>query len=472
MATVDLFAYSASPCDPVGGSRVRPIVHAAVCAAFVIATGLAYVIATEPPDRRGFAYVGLHVVLSVLMFASMALVRPGSALDAQTVIASGILARVLLVAAPVFSTDDVGRYLWDGRVALMGIDPYRVVPSDVVLSTLAETWMLPATHLGIPTIYPPGALAAFAMAATAGPIASVYVWKAIVTLASVASLVLAARLLDRRGLTNRLPLVALSPLLVLEGGIGAHVDALSALGLIAAVYLRDRHRPGLAGVALGVGVLCKLAPALALLPLLAATGLKARGRLLAAAAGTVAAGYAAAFSLGLRPLGSMATFLSEWRSGSPIYVLVEQACGVWVAVGVSIAIVVSGQVLGIALARRPGRTLDGVAAAMLAALLAAPVVYPWYLVPLVPLLAATASAAGIAWTLVLPLTYPSIHSFGAGVAWIPNRALNWIVRPAILAGLAVDGARVWRHLAAAPVHIVGDASSTDRRRARRPRAVD
>lgn len=471
MATVDLFADSASSCHPVGGSRVRPIVHSAVCAAYVIATGLAYVIATEPPDRRGLGYVGLHVVLSVLMFVSMALVRPGSALDARTVLAGGILARVLLVAAPVFSTDDVGRYLWDGRVALMGIDPYRVVPSDVGLSTLAETWSLPASHLGIPTIYPPGALAAFAAAATAGPIASVFVWKAIVALASVVTLVLAARLFDRKGLTDRLPLVALSPLLVLECGVGAHVDAVSALGLIAAVYLHDRRRPVVAGVALGAGVLCKLAPVLALLPLLAATGLKARGRLIAAAVGTVAAGYAAAFSLGLRPLGSMLTFLSEWRSGSPIYVLVEQAGGVWVAVGVSIAIVVAGQVLGIAIARR-GRTLDGVGAAMLAALLAAPVVYPWYLVPLVPLLAATASAAGIAWTLVLPLTYPSIHSFGAGVAWIPNRALNWIVRPAILAGLAVDGARVWRHLAAAPVHIVGDASSTDRRRARRPRAVD
>jgi hypothetical protein len=257
--------------------------------------------------------------------------------------------------------------------------------------------------------------------------------------------------------------------LVLECGVGAHVDALSALGLIAAVYLHDRRKPGLAGVALGAGVLCKLAPGLALLPLLAATGPKARGRLIAAAVGTVAAGYGAAFSLGLRPLGSMPTFLSEWRSGSPVYVLVEQAGGVWVAVGVSIAIAVAGQVLGIAFARR-GRTLDGVAAAMLAAMLAAPVVYPWYLVPLVPLLAATASAAGIAWTQVLPLTYPSIHSFGAGAVWIPDRSLNWIVRPAILAGLAVDIARTLSKRAAAPVYVVGDASSATHRW-RRTRSV-
>lgn len=390
---------------------------------------------------RGALYVGLHAVLSVLMIAAFCLGHRASQEDARRVLVSGILARVLLVAAPVFSTVDVGRYLWDGRVVLAGLDPYRVAPSDTALVALAATWPLPAGHLEIPTLYPPGALAAFAVAASAGPFASLYVWKALVALASVATLLVVARLLEQRGLETRLALVALSPLVVLESGVGAHVDALSALGLVAALYLHTRGRLALAGAALGVGILCKLLPVIALLPLVAGLDRRGRGRLLAGALGTVAFGYAAAFAIGLRPLGSLPTFLAEWRSGSPIFAHVEEFYGVPVAIGVSLALVAAGQIAGIVLSRR-SRTAEGIVIALLAALIAAPVVYPWYLVSLAPLLALVPSAAAVGWTITLPLTYQALHGFGMGAAWAPDWTFTPLVRPALVVGGATDLVRM------------------------------
>ena len=54
-----------------------------------------------------------------------------------------------------------------------------------LLESLARTWALPTGNLEIPTLYPPGALAAFAAAASAGPSASVFVWKAFVAAADL-----------------------------------------------------------------------------------------------------------------------------------------------------------------------------------------------------------------------------------------------------------------------------------------------
>jgi len=69
-----------------------------------------------------------------------------------------ILARALFVARTPLLSDDVYRYLWDGRVQLNGINPYRYPPAAPELAHLRDGEI----HAGINrpakrTVYPPGA---------------------------------------------------------------------------------------------------------------------------------------------------------------------------------------------------------------------------------------------------------------------------------------------------------------------------
>jgi len=59
------------------------------------------------------------------------------------------------------TSDDAYRYIWDGRVLLAGVDPYRFAPLDSALAGLRYPLLFPEGELplisrpGVPTIYPP-----------------------------------------------------------------------------------------------------------------------------------------------------------------------------------------------------------------------------------------------------------------------------------------------------------------------------
>src|SRR4029079_243666 len=81
----------------------------------------------------------------------------------------GILFRAVLVPlAPRFS-DDLYRYLWDGKVLLHGINPYRYSPTAPELAGLrAALWPL-INHPDLPTIYPPLCMLFFAASVWIAP---------------------------------------------------------------------------------------------------------------------------------------------------------------------------------------------------------------------------------------------------------------------------------------------------------------
>jgi hypothetical protein len=59
------------------------------------------------------------------------------------------------------TSDDAYRYIWDGRVLLAGVDPYRFVPLNSALAGLRDPLLFPEgeppliNRPGVPTIYPP-----------------------------------------------------------------------------------------------------------------------------------------------------------------------------------------------------------------------------------------------------------------------------------------------------------------------------
>lgn len=65
------------------------------------------------------------------------------------------LARIALIPAP--PSDDINRYLWEGKILNAGISPYAVAPNAEELTKLAATapYHAQINHPHMPAAYPP-----------------------------------------------------------------------------------------------------------------------------------------------------------------------------------------------------------------------------------------------------------------------------------------------------------------------------
>src|SRR5687768_81156 len=106
----------------------------------------------------------------------------------RVAIALAAIAGFALVIAPSVLSEDVYRYVWDGRVLRHGISPYRYAPDDPALAALRDEGWRRINNPEIPTIYPPLAQALFAVAAAP------WVMKTLALAAHLATIPVVARL--------------------------------------------------------------------------------------------------------------------------------------------------------------------------------------------------------------------------------------------------------------------------------------
>jgi hypothetical protein len=186
---------------------------------------------------------------------------------AGVLVIAGILRIVFLPLPPTLS-DDVLRYAWDGKVVRAGLDPYRLAPEAEELAGLRDERWQRMPHHEVPTVYPPLALATFAVAGLmpepVGPLLGI---KILLTIADLLGCLLLIRLASRLGLPPaRALLYAWNPMVCLEVAGMGHVDALMAALVVATVYflLSSKPRTMAAGVSAAGAVLAKIVPLVAL----------------------------------------------------------------------------------------------------------------------------------------------------------------------------------------------------------------
>ena len=239
------------------------------------------------------------------------------------VLAGALALQAVAVSVPPRRSDDVYRYVWDGRVQAAGIDPYRYPPTDPALVRLRDPWLFPdaagcadlrrapgcsrINRADERTVYPPVAEAAFAGVSVVDRGRGTTVWQ---WLCAAMALAVTALLLRPRGRAGpyAAALWAWCPVAVLETGNGAHIDVLTALLGLAALSLVTARRPGWAGALIGAAVAVKLYPVLLL-------GVLRRGS--AVAAGLVAASVVAVvylphlLAVGPQVIGYLPGYLRE-----------------------------------------------------------------------------------------------------------------------------------------------------------------
>ena len=174
---------------------------------------------------------------------------------------------ILTLTRPTLS-DDMYRYVWDGRVQAQGISPYRYPPNAQQLSHLRDGEIYPfINRKNAVTVYPPGAEAAYALLWQMAPDSARWL-QIVMALAGVAAGILLMRLLQELGRSPARALIYLwSPLLAYETAHAAHLDGLVLPLLVGTWWARVRERDGLVGILLGIATALKLYPAL-LLPFL------------------------------------------------------------------------------------------------------------------------------------------------------------------------------------------------------------
>lgn len=232
-------------------------------------------------------------------------------------VVAALLRVVALPLSPTLS-DDIYRYVWDGRVIGAGENPYLLAPDAAELESLRDDLWQSLPHRQVETVYPPLALSVFSIAA--GLPAPVYALKALLAGVDLVTCWLLLLLCRRLAVPRTRALWYLwSPLPVLEiAGMG-HVDALGVCAVTATVLLLVSRPPqALAAAATAAAaILAKLVPLIAL-PAWA----RASGRpwlFVAAALGLVAAALA---PVGLAASGvppGYVTFGVSWEFNGPLY---------------------------------------------------------------------------------------------------------------------------------------------------------
>jgi hypothetical protein len=386
------------------------------------------------------------------------------------------LATLLVVAALVrlpfylelpLHSDDVYRYLWDGKVQRAGVNPYLHPPDAPALRHLSDDDWTRVNYPHLPTIYPPLAEALFFVRALL-PLPPLLAWKLITLLFDGAVLWLLLRWLARRG---RPPADAVawawSPLVAIELGQNGHMDTAAILLVLAALYAWQGARPARAGALLGLATATKLFPA----PLFLAFR---RPRALAAGVLCLALAAAPYLGAGAKLAGSLGEYGRRWRVHDGAFALLSAAAERLVpreahadgrgfldrprlarlisgrdrdevfpdelagfAARAVAALLLLGVVMVAALRRLPPLRFAEVTFGV--ALLLLPALHPWYALWMLPLVALGASPAWLLLAALVPLGYLPLAHFRLTGEWhdpIWTRALThgvtWLV---LLAGI-------------------------------------
>lgn len=393
---------------PVEAPRAPPSAALAGAVATWLA-GLTIVFTLDDPRLRFPAFLAGAALATTGWLGALAAVRarPPSRRVLGVVVALAVAMRLWAVSLPPAFSEDVFRYLYEGRVVWHEgpAFPFVVPPADAAARpalprALFDASWLRINHPEIPTIYPPFAQAVFVLAAGLAELAGggfLVALKLALVVAELGAALLVAQALVALGRPRAEALVAvLCPLAILEIGREGHADSLSMFGLALGVWGFARARPAAGHAGFALAALAKLNGLVALFASARSTrrGLGVAIALLALLALPVTLG-------GPKALTALGTYASAWRAGDGVFTLVLELAGRvlggdWRRIGAltvtqhQLARAMTAALYGVlvlAVLRRPAPEREvpaRVGVLLLGLLLLSPTMHPWYTLWLLP----------------------------------------------------------------------------------------
>jgi alpha-1,6-mannosyltransferase len=307
--------------------------------------------------------------------------------------------------------DDIHRYVWDGRVQRLGYDPYEVVPGDPAFSSLHTSETRTLNHPDVPSPYPAGAELFFR--AVTAIYESTFALKVAFVLCDFAIVLLLLDILRRSQQGMHWVLAyAWNPLLATEVAGSGHIDIVGALLLLVSFAALGRRWRAVGAVAFGLAIAVKFLP-IVLLPLYWKR-IRLRDGILAIL--VVALLYVPFLKRESIPIGSFGTYVQSFRFNDLVFATLERVAAPQLVAALA---VLAGFLIAIRLrSGSPELSSAAFAWSMAGSLLCAPVVYPWYLLWMLPFLRSISTLPIIIWTVSIIPTYVVWHLRAIGRPWL------------------------------------------------------
>jgi alpha-1,6-mannosyltransferase len=383
----------------------------ALGALMLVLTGVGLVLQQENA-RNGFILLELAQGVVYLLAVTLTWRGGFSRHTLAGVLAVAALMRLSVLLAPPYLSDDVNRYVWDGRVEAAGINPYRYIPVDPHLAALRDDTIFPNVNRSTyaPTIYPPAAECIFFIATRVNE--SVTWMRATMVVFELAGMVLLLSLLALLRLPReRILIYAWHPLVLWEFAGSGHVDAAVVAFVALALWARRREVAWLAGSALAAAALVKFLPAV----IFPALYRRWDWKMPATAAATAVVLYLPFLGAGSSVFGFLPGYWSEegLRDGSGFFLwnLVKGVAPPLAGLGATPYLVLAAGIL-VLLAiyvvlkdRTADRWIASATVIAVAATFLLSPHYPWYFAWIVPLLCFTPYPSTLYLTVASPLLY-------------------------------------------------------------------
>ena len=293
------------------------------------------------------------------------------------IIALALVFRFTLIPTSYVTSDDVHRYLWEGKVIANGFNPYTASPNDSSLAHLRDENYEKVTFKHITAIYPPLSQVVFTINYFVAGNSTVLL-KIIYLIFEFITLIFILKLLMLNGKDPKLIfLYAWLPLPILEYFNNAHLDGVGISFLIMFLYYLEKNKITLSAAMLALAFLTKLL-ALLILPLvIKKLGIKKSLIFYSIFLITCLIFYLPFIYGNPDVLGGLFRYLEHWEFNGSVYNIFKLIFARGDIAKMVCAILLSLSVLVISF--RYKDFVNGVFAVFLCILIFSTTLYPWYL---------------------------------------------------------------------------------------------
>ena len=339
------------------------------------------------------------------------------------VLALALVFRCILWPSVPSLSDDIYRYVWEGKIVSNGLNPFALAPDSPALADLRDATIFPLiSRPNLMTIYPP--LAQFIFAAASVVNYSVFSMKAafiIFDLATIGLLMLTLCALNMNPL--RVALYAINPLVIVEFSGSGHLDSAGICFMMLALYLSLKRKSLSSAAVLALSFLVKLFPLL-LLPAIMRTR-KAAALLIFFYVSAIA--FLPFLDAGQGLVHSLGIYTKDWMFNSAIHTLLLQlvqnnqiARRIAALIFISIAAGIyycffKGQNNG-----KPESIYHAGFMLLGAFLLCTPVLHPWYVCWIVPFLVIAHNRAWLFLSGAVFGSYWVLRGFASAGQWLES----------------------------------------------------
>jgi len=239
----------------------------------ITAMGIAFYWLSYHTKRENFSQV--ISLFSFLFAAYFVAWKYFSITNFKSLMIAGILFRLLLLFSVPNLSDDVYRFIWDGRLAANGVNPFSHFPAEIMgmpkITGITKELFNQLNSPNYYTIYPPVLQGIFWLSGKLFPVnvfSAIVFMKCIIVIVELANFFLLIQLLKKLSLPKHLSLLYfVNPLVIAELTGNLHFEGVMIFFVLLAFLLVLQNNWQSSAICLALGIATKLIPVL-FLPLI------------------------------------------------------------------------------------------------------------------------------------------------------------------------------------------------------------